>query len=294
MSRYQLSRPYEKAILDKLHESQVNILKDFIQVCKKYNLRYFGVYGTALGAVRHKGFIPWDDDTDVAMLRTDYNKFLEIAEKELGTFYRVMTPLKDARYACTVTHLQRKNTRFVPEFSRNAQYDMCIDLDIFPLDYVANHEKEQIRQGKRTNFFGKLLYLSGNKYPVIPMGGIQAKILEIICIWVHYVLKLFRITPQKIYRWYLKEATAYEEEQGEYVTSFEYSGSVKDKVKVKDLFPTKEVPFEDIMISLPQNNEEFLTKVYGDFMKIPPKDKQINHAPYLIQFEGEPPIKLNN
>ena len=72
MKRYKEKKGYIPEVLDKLHEVQLQILKDFINVCEKYNLTYFAVYGTAIGAVRHGGFIPWDDDIDVGMLRDQY------------------------------------------------------------------------------------------------------------------------------------------------------------------------------------------------------------------------------
>lgn len=75
------NKPYDPQILKRLHEVQVEILKDFETICKKHHLEYFALYGTAIGAVRHQGFIPWDDDIDVGMLREDYEKFLTIARK---------------------------------------------------------------------------------------------------------------------------------------------------------------------------------------------------------------------
>ena len=75
-----------------------------------------------------------------------------------------------------------------------------------------------------------------------------------------------------------------------YVTSYEYTGCLKDKIKKADLLPLKKVPFESIETYIPANNDEFLKKVYGDYMQIPPVEKRVNHAPLVIQFEGEEPI----
>ena len=77
MKKYSRSKQYDEIVLKKLHGVQVEMLHDFAQVCEKYKLPYFAVYGTAIGAVRHAGFIPWDDDIDVGMLRVDYDKFME-------------------------------------------------------------------------------------------------------------------------------------------------------------------------------------------------------------------------
>ena len=76
------SKPYDPEILEKLHKVQIEILNDFAGVCKKHNLPYFAIYGTAIGAVRHKGFIPWDDDIDVAFLREDYERFVEAMKRD--------------------------------------------------------------------------------------------------------------------------------------------------------------------------------------------------------------------
>ena len=88
-----------------------------------------------------------------------------------------------------------------------------------------------------------------------------------------------------MYKKYLSIATKYKNaDKSAYVTSFEYAGGLKDRVKKEDLFPLKKVPFEDLQVNIPANNHEFLTKVYGDYMKIPPKEQQINHMPLVIDF----------
>ena len=284
---------YQTDVLKKLHSVQIKILRDFINVCQKYNLSYFVVYGTAIGAVRHQGFIPWDDDIDVAMLREDYDKFCEVFQKELGEEYNLLTPEIDGRYACTVTHIQRKGTKFISEASQDLKCDLGIFMDVFPLDYVAREKKAAKRQARWTNIYGRLLFLSGTAYPVIPYKGLVRMMGEVCCWILHYILKVLRISPQFLYRKYLKVATRYNNSanRSSYVTSFEYAGGLKDKVKKTDLFPLKTVPFEDICVNIPANNHEFLSKVYGDYMRIPPKEERINHMPLIIQFEGEEPIR---
>ena len=82
-------KEYDKETLDKLHQVEMEILDDFVKVCEKHKLRYFLTGGTMLGAVRHSGFIPWDDDVDIGMPREDYDKFIEIGEKALGDKYQL-------------------------------------------------------------------------------------------------------------------------------------------------------------------------------------------------------------
>ena len=292
MRKYKKNRPYEDEILDKLHKVQLKILSDFIAVCEKYNLRYFAVYGTAIGAVRHHGFIPWDDDIDVAMLREDYDQFCKVFHKELGGDYNLLTPEIDGRYACTVTHIQKKGTKFISESSQDLKCEQCIFMDIFPLDYVAGDKRAALKQARQANIFGRLLFLVGTAYPVIPYKGLKGTMAAYACWLIHYALKLLGIKPQFLYGKYVAAAIHYNEspEKSEYVTSFEYAGGLKDRVKKDDLFPLKRVPFENLEINIPANNHDFLTKVYGDYMKIPPKEERVNHMPLVIQFEGEEPI----
>ena len=103
---------YEPKTLKRIQKVQLEILEAFINVCEKYDLSYFMLGGTGIGVVRHQGFIPWDDDIDVAMPRTDYDKFLSVVDKEIGEKYKIMTPLIDKNYACNVTHLQKKGTKY--------------------------------------------------------------------------------------------------------------------------------------------------------------------------------------
>lgn len=285
MKRYQNKKGYEPEVLEKLHRIQLEILEDFTKVCEKYNFTYFGVYGTAIGAVRHQGFIPWDDDIDVGMLRSDYDKFFDVFEKELGEKYSLLTPEVDERYACTVTHIQRKGTKFISEASQDLKCEQCIFMDIFPFDYVANEEKGQKKQARWTGIWGKMLFLSGTAYPLIPLTGIAGRVAGGACKAIHFGLKLLRVSPKTLYRKYLKVATRYNQEGGtEYVTSFEYAGCITDKIKEREIYPLQKVKFEHLEINLPANNHEFLTHVYGNYMELPPEDKRVNHMPLEIDF----------
>ena len=108
MENIKRNKEYEPKVLERLHALQLEMLQDLQTICEKYDLQYFAVFGTALGAVRHKGFIPWDDDIDVGMLRKDYDVFIQVVEKEMGDKYQIMTPEVDKNYACCVTKFNEK------------------------------------------------------------------------------------------------------------------------------------------------------------------------------------------
>lgn len=286
-------RGYEPAVLKRLQDTQLEILKDFAEVCKRHSLPWFVVYGTAIGTVRHHGFIPWDDDTDVAMLRKDYEKFLQIAPKEMGEKYKLLTPEIDKNYACNVTHLQRKGTKFVAEFSKDLKCDLCIDLDIFPLDHLAPTKKQAKRQAFTARVYGKLLFLCGTPHPVIHLNGIQGMLAGKICAMVHYGMKFLHVSPRFLYRRFENTAKKYDHMETKYVTTFAGMDPMKKKLQKDKIFPLKKVPFEDMEVYIPNNNHEFLKAVYGDYMQVPPPEKQVNHIPYILQFENEAPVILN-
>ena len=92
-------------------EHLLQLFRELDEICKKNNLRYVMAGGTAIGVVRNEGFIPWDDDIDVGMMRDDYEIFIRVVEKEMGDKYQMLTPEIDDRYACNVTKFQRKGTK---------------------------------------------------------------------------------------------------------------------------------------------------------------------------------------
>ena len=146
--------------------------------------------------------------------------------------YNLLTPQIDGQYSCTVTHIQRKNTKFVSEVTQNLKCEQCIFMDIFPFDYVPRDRKKQVAQSRKANILGKLLFLSGNPNPIIDYDGIKGEIMSLGCRLVYAALKLLRIKPSWIYKKYVDNATKYNksDEKGRYVTSYEYVGSLKDKM----------------------------------------------------------------
>lgn len=134
---------YVSGLMKRLWAANLEVISDVAKVCDKYNIRWFADYGTLLGAVRHGGCIPWDDDFDICMLRGDYMRFLEVAEKELPQNYSVLNCHNE--YEDLLTRVI--NTRH-PTFEEDIlqRYHQCYlgaGIDIFPLDYMAPTKKEQ-------------------------------------------------------------------------------------------------------------------------------------------------------
>ena len=280
-------KQYDPEVLKKLQKVQTEILEDFIEVCKKYKLDYFLLGGSGIGAIRHHGFIPWDDDIDVAMTREHYDIFMSVIDKEMGDKYKILTPLTDNRYACNVTHLQKKGTKFIPELSKKLKCDLCIDIDIFPMDKMPDDSKLRKKQLNRTWFWSKLLYLRGNGGPNIPLSGWKKIVSAILCQVIHFFLVIFRISPKWIYQQLLKEQKKYYHLDTKYMCPFEVTMAKTAYISKEEMYPLIDVPFEDITVKMPHDYDIYLTRLFGNYMQMPPEDKRINHCPYILDFGDE-------
>lgn len=169
-------------LLRKCQLANTEVLKRFIEVCKKHNLKYYAYCGTLLGAVRHKGFIPWDDDIDVAMFRYDFNKFLDVAHAELPDlfieYYDSYTP-EEKRYF-DFTGVARINTSYVTDYTKAFPYNAGID--IFPLDYLPEDYPERlIEKGFLMMSAYEYRHISRERYPDFGFNVMPLKYADRAC-----------------------------------------------------------------------------------------------------------------
>lgn len=277
-------KQYDEETLEKLKKSELHILKDFINVCEKYSINYFICWGTAIGAVRHKGFIPWDDDIDVGMLREDYNKFVRVAKKEMGDHYFISTPKTMKNYASGVIKVQRLGTKFVPEFSRTMKCPLCLHIDIFVFDNADEDEVVLKKKINKVRNLSKILFLCGSPYPEVPIKGILGKIAKIVCFVAHYVFKWTHLSIKWLYGRMEKISMSANYRETGSVICYNCLRPMQSKMKLEDLFPLAEMEFEGVMVKLPGNYDKYLTSYYGDYMSLPPEEQRVNHAAYIVDF----------
>lgn len=282
-----LLREYDEKTLKQLHRTEMDILKDFIEICEKNDLTYFGFAGTAIGALRHKGFIPWDDDIDVGLPREDYEKFLIIAAKELQNKYIIMNGETNENYPLMSTRLMKMDTKFREYSLKNINCQLGIFLDIYAFDNVSDDHKEFKKQMREAWFFSKLLILRSVPFPVLGFKGFKAFLVHLCTAFIHYLMVIFRVPKKYIYKRCKAVGLRYNDRRTERIDYLFDTTPTMNIIKVKDLYPLVKLDFEDVKLNFPNNMHENLTNMYGDYMKLPPLEKRKNHYPYELEFDNE-------
>lgn len=277
-------KKYDNATLKKLQEVEVLMLRDIIEVCEKNNIGYFLVYGSLIGAIRHHGFIPWDDDMDIAMLRNDYEKFADIFDSEMGEKYDLMTPLREKGFSSTVIKVEKKGTTFIPEHSKTMKCRQGIFIDIFVYDKVSSDKKQYRKQARKARLFSMLMFLIGSPNPEINIKGLKGTMAKVICKCVHYAFKICPWARTLIYRKFVKNSVKANNENVSEYTIYQETELDKSIADIKDILPYKKVEFENIKVNVPQNYDYILRKRYGDYMQMPPEEERVNHAADVIDF----------
>lgn len=263
----------KKCILREAQLIMLEILKDVHKVCEENSIKYFIIDGTLLGAVRHKGFIPWDDDLDIGMLRKDYEKFLKVAPKKLKSDLFLQTVKSDKNY--TLYHIPAKvrknNTLFVEFGEEQPKYHSGIYIDVFPYDDVCNSKtKEFIRQDILT-FLLKCKYEVNGK-------GIKAKVrrtLNVLTKPLSYEA-LYEFAMNTV-RWTENSTKGIINYGGELIWN--------KKFNKEDILPLNKIEFEGMEFYGPNNPHKILENIYGDYMKLPPEDERTWHAKDIYVIE---------
>lgn len=280
-------KTYDDATLKRVQQAELEILRDFISLCEKNGLIYFGVAGTGIGGLRHHGFIPWDDDIDVAMPRKDFERFVEIADREYTDRYTVLNGEHYENYPLMTTRWVMNGTRFVEWPLKGIDCPLGIFLDIYPLDNIPDDEKKFRKQARITFFFSKLLILRSIAFPVLQFRGWKAKLVHAVCGLIHVLLCLFRVSKKWLYRTCLKYCTMYNDTRTARVDFLCDTTAYMNIHEVAGLYPLRKIPFEDLEMNFPGNIEQNLTRAFGDFMQLPPVEKRKNHYPYELKFRED-------
>ena len=266
--------------LPKLHNCQLIIAREIKRICDENNIKYFIIAGTLLGAVRHGGFIPWDDDMDIGMLRKDYEKFLEIAKKDLGDDFFLQTPETDKSYGLNFAKILLKGTVLMEESTASNNAKKGIFVDIFPFDVAPLSEADRESHNKKTYFYRRLL-LAKRNYNI---AGKKEYVKRIV----YFILKIMSVffSHDGLVKKLDSEITRYNNQKTDDIVNIGGAyGYKKETIKADWVRETVEIPFEDMTISAPIEYIKYLETFYGDYMTPPPEDKRYNrHSVREIDF----------
>ena len=277
---------YESETLEKLHNAELSMLKDFAKLCDDNNIEYFAISGTAIGAVRHKGFIPWDDDIDVALLRKDYERFVKAMnkDKEFNEKYELWGPDRLHKYYNLQPTLMIKNTVFINENAYAGGYRPGILMDLFIYDSIPEKGKEADKIIKKCRLY-KMLYIirNVNHFKLLKGKSSIQKVKNIISGFLRILLRIFPKSDEVLYKRFMMYATAYRGKTDRYTCFFDPGSDIMDIHKSKS-YPTVKIPFEDMEIRVVKNYDEQLRQHMGNYMEIPPLEKRTNHCPVELKF----------
>lgn len=279
---------YEPATLKHLQKLEMEILDDFKRICKENNLTYFGFAGTGIGALRHKGYIPWDDDIDISMPRKDYEAFMRIVTEQMGDKYEVLNVDTDVNYPLATTRLCLRGTKFREHSMKDVDCNWGIFLDLYALDNAADNPILYQLQMWEAWFWGKLLILRSIPRPYLYVHGLTAKLVTAACVFTHNMMEKLGVSKEWLIMMRERASRRYENVKTERIAYFCDPMPNTNTFALKDTFPLRELPFEDGTLPFPNNLEELLTKMYGDYMTPPPVEKRKTHFPYELDFGPYP------
>lgn len=273
---------YKESDLARLKEYLLKIINEVIRICKEENINYFVIGGTALGAVRHAGFIPWDDDFDIGMMRKDYEHFLKIAPQKLSSSFFLQHYSTEPNTPFYFAKVRMSGTLFMEEYCAGLNIHQGIFIDIFPYDNLPVSVILQKIQYWKTFFYSELfISKSTAKMFSEAQKGFKFFQKKTARILLHYLLK--PVSKKYIYRLLDKENKRYNHCKADYLSFVKYPFL---KIRKENVISLSTIMFEEISMSCCHNINEYLASHFGgDYMRLPPIEKRVNHRPIHLEFE---------
>lgn len=257
----------KKIEIDEVHNLLLNIASEFHNLCVKYNIPYYMIGGTMLGAIRHKGFIPWDDDMDFGIPREHYNRFLQIASQELPSPYKLLTINNSAYALMGISKITDTRTLIHEKYAPKTTETIGLNIDIFPLD-STNNKKGLFSRNKKIELLLKIQRVLFINYNC--RKGIK-KIIAFI------LQKTIKISPQKNIERINAIIEKRKNKEDNMWTNFFGTYGSKEIVN-KHIFGIPVLyQFESTKFYGVNDYDAYLKHIYSDYMKLPPKEKRHIH-----------------
>lgn len=253
--------------LRRLQLSQLMIAKEIKRICDANGISYFLASGTLLGAVRHKGFIPWDDDLDIGMPRDDYEKFLRVFKESADTKkFFLQTYDSDQEYGLSFAKVKINGTYFFESTMSKVNCHKGIFVDVFPFDAAASTRVMEKVHIFLYQIFSKMFLYRRN---FIPRGSDKLKYS--ISRVIHYSALL---CPEFLLKNLTLATMKFFSNDAKHLVNLCGDYGYRERINVDERF--EEILFEDVLFKVPCCRKEYLTNIYGDYMQLPPLEKRGN------------------
>lgn len=270
--------------LRKLQLIELNILKRVTEICNQYGLRYYLLGGTFLGAVRHQGFIPWDDDIDIGMPRADFERFCEIVQETLEAPFGYASYRNNAEHIYFHPRIYNYNSRVIDR-SGVEEKETHAWIDIFPLDGMPKNGAVRKIYGGYLLFL-RLLFMYSQFDKIVNVKLKNRVWYEKVLIAIGKVIKFDKIlNTRKIMEKIDRTLQKYDYETSAYVGNFMGAYKMKEVFPKKYYEETAEYSFEGMLCKAPENYDAVLSRMYGDYMTPPAADVQNKHSTEVIEAE---------
>jgi len=252
-----------------LKQIQIDILQHVNDFCHKYNIVYSLAYGTLIGAVRHKGYIPWDDDIDIVMTRSEYNKFLMLYKNKDTSKYKIYNYKTCSSCTIPYTKVFDDETLWLEDVENKVE--IGVNIDVFPLDKIPIKDKRHLKILKKIRKLKQILMLKQ-----VSISSHRNPLKNAILILGHFMLK--KVSIYKIVKKIDTIGLTFSEESLDNYSNVVWTPyGIGDYVTEKDIGNIVRLPFENTIFDAYEGYDRWLRGVYNDYLQLPPKEKQITH-----------------
>ena len=263
-------RVLEKISLDKMKELQVNMLEYINEICKKYEIQYFLLGGSLIGAIRHNGFIPWDDDIDIGLTIENYNKLCDVLKKNNNGRYKLVNHEIQKDYYYPFAKLIDTKTLLIEKNFKNIK-NYGVYIDIFAYHTIPADEKNIIRHYNKVKKIQRQIFYYSLRNPY--NSNLFKNIIKMPLVVISKIKGIDLILKQ-----YNKELSKYSNIDSKFLLSnwpfYKMKNEIQNYEVVKEVCYHK---FENIEALIPVKYDEFLRTVFGDYMKLPPEEERVSH-----------------